>query len=180
MRKIDDVGATFYRAQDLGVPIALTLGRQPNDGMISSYGATPSGFLIELGVDGREVDDRNWEVKTYNAVSDWGHRPVTTAWIEQLRPGRKSPAVRRELGCDGDGPLVAGRRPSPPLPTAVIGRGSQRAVSTITERPRLRGGGEPSAPVARINTAQSWRDGVRIRLRCCGKGLCNVSTAAPR
>ncbi|MBK6603850.1 MAG: VOC family protein [Betaproteobacteria bacterium] len=76
---IDDVGATFYRAQDLGVPIALTLGRHPNDGMISFYGVTPSGFLIELGVDGREVDDRNWEVKTYNAVSDWGHRPVTTA-----------------------------------------------------------------------------------------------------
>ena len=79
MRKIDDVGATFYRAQDLGVPIALTLGRHPNDGMISFYGVTPSGFLIEVGVVGREVDDRNWEVKTYNAVSDWGHRPVTTA-----------------------------------------------------------------------------------------------------
>jgi 2,3-dihydroxybiphenyl 1,2-dioxygenase len=76
---IDDVGATFYRAQDLGVPIALTLGRHQNDGMISFYGVTPSGFLFELGVDGREVDDRNWEVKTYNAVSDWGHRPVAAA-----------------------------------------------------------------------------------------------------
>jgi 2,3-dihydroxybiphenyl 1,2-dioxygenase len=76
---IDDVGATFYRAQDLAVPIALTLGRHPNDGMISFYGVTPSAFLFELGVDGREVDDRTWEVKTYNAVSDWGHRPITTA-----------------------------------------------------------------------------------------------------
>ena len=76
---IDDVGATYYRAQDLGVPIALTLGRHPNDGMISFYGVTPSGFLFELGVDGREVDDRTWEVKTYHAVSDWGHRPVAAA-----------------------------------------------------------------------------------------------------
>jgi 2,3-dihydroxybiphenyl 1,2-dioxygenase len=76
---IDDVGATFYRAQDLRVPIALTLGRHPNDGMISFYGVTPSGFLFELGVDGREVDDRTWEVKTYHAVSDWGHRPVSAA-----------------------------------------------------------------------------------------------------
>lgn len=73
---LDDVGATFYRAQDLGVPIALTPGRHPNDGMLSFYGVTPSGFLFELGVDGREVDDRNWEVKIYHAVSDWGHRPV--------------------------------------------------------------------------------------------------------
>jgi 2,3-dihydroxybiphenyl 1,2-dioxygenase len=76
---IDDVGATFYRAQDLGVPIALTLGRHPNDGMLSFYGVTPSGFLFELGVDGREVDDRTWEVRTHHAVSDWGHRPVAAA-----------------------------------------------------------------------------------------------------
>jgi hypothetical protein len=53
-----------------------TGGRHPNDGMLSFYGVTPSGFLFELGVDGREVDDRNWEVKTYHSVSDWGHRPV--------------------------------------------------------------------------------------------------------
>ena len=73
---IDDVGATFYRAQDLGVPIALTLGRHQNDRMISFYGLTPSGFCFEVGADGREVDDRSWEVKTYHAVSDWGHRPT--------------------------------------------------------------------------------------------------------
>ncbi|MBK6600200.1 MAG: VOC family protein [Betaproteobacteria bacterium] len=142
MRKIDDVGATFYRAQDLGVPIALTLGRHPNDGMISFYGVTPSGFLIELGVDGREVDDRNWEVKTYNAVSDWGHRPVTTAWIEQLRPGRKSPAVRRELGCAGDGPLVAGRRPSPSLADGSHRAGqSARRLDNHRASPPARGRG---------------------------------------
>ena len=76
---LDDVGAAFYRAQDLGVPIALTLGRHPNDHMVSFYGVTPSGFLFELGVEGREVDDRTWEVKTYHAVSDWGHRPVAPA-----------------------------------------------------------------------------------------------------
>ena len=76
---VDDVGATYDRARDLGVPIALTLGRHPNDRMLSFYGITPSGFLFEMGADGREVDDRNWDVKTYHAVSDWGHRPVATA-----------------------------------------------------------------------------------------------------
>jgi len=76
VNSIDDVGATFYRAQDLGVPIALTLGRHPNDRMISFYGVTPAGFLFEVGADGREIDDRDWQVRTYDAVSEWGHRPV--------------------------------------------------------------------------------------------------------
>ena len=76
---LDDVGTTFYRAQDLGVPIALTLGRHPNDRMFSFYGVTPAGFLFELGADGREVDDRSWEVRTYDTVSEWGHRPVAPA-----------------------------------------------------------------------------------------------------
>lgn len=76
VNSIDDVGATFYRAQDLGVPIALTLGRHPNDRMISFYGVTPAGFLFEVGADAREVDDTTWQVQTYHTVSEWGHRPV--------------------------------------------------------------------------------------------------------
>jgi len=73
---LDDVGAAFYRAQDIGVPIALNLGRHQNDRMVSFYGVTPSGFWFEVGWGAREVDDETWEVKTYHAVSDWGHRPV--------------------------------------------------------------------------------------------------------
>ncbi|HTS92597.1 MAG TPA: VOC family protein [Stellaceae bacterium] len=73
---LDDVGASFYRAQDIGVPIALNLGRHQNDRMVSFYGVTPSGFWFEIGWGAREVDDETWEVKTYHGVSDWGHRPV--------------------------------------------------------------------------------------------------------
>jgi 2,3-dihydroxybiphenyl 1,2-dioxygenase len=76
VNSIDDVGATFYRAQDLGVPIALTLGRHQNDRMVSFYGVTPSGFCFEVGTGGVEVDDRNWQARTHGAVSDWGHRPA--------------------------------------------------------------------------------------------------------
>lgn len=73
---IDDVGATFYRAQDLGVPIALTLGRHQNDRMVSFYGVTPSGFCFEVGTGGVEVHDEHWQVRTHGGVSDWGHRPL--------------------------------------------------------------------------------------------------------
>ncbi len=58
------------------MPIALSLGRHPNDCMISFCGVTAAGFLFVPGADGREVDDRDWQVRTYDAVSEWGHRPV--------------------------------------------------------------------------------------------------------
>jgi 2,3-dihydroxybiphenyl 1,2-dioxygenase len=73
---IDDVGSALYRAQDLGIPMARTLGRHQNDRMISFYGVTPSGFHFEVGWGAREIDDRDWEIKTYGGVSDWGHRLV--------------------------------------------------------------------------------------------------------
>jgi len=72
---LDDVGLTLDRCQQLGVPIALSLGRHPNDRMVSFYGVSPSGFLFEVGWGAVTVDDAAWEVKTHRGVSEWGHRP---------------------------------------------------------------------------------------------------------
>jgi 2,3-dihydroxybiphenyl 1,2-dioxygenase len=74
VRTIDDVGATMYLAQDRGVEIAATLGRHTNDHMVSFYLRTPSGFEIEYGWGGREVDDTAWRVQKHHAPSIWGHR----------------------------------------------------------------------------------------------------------
>ena len=74
--EFDDVGAAYYRCQDLGVRLARTLGRHMNDRMVSFYGVTPSGFNFEVGWGGRQIDDRNWETRTYHDASDWGHRPA--------------------------------------------------------------------------------------------------------
>ncbi len=73
---IDDVGLAFDRCQELGIPLQRTIGRHQNDRMVSFYGYTPSGFCFEIGWGGREVDDRNWEVRVYPGASDWGHRPM--------------------------------------------------------------------------------------------------------
>ncbi len=73
-RSIDDVGATLYLVQDRGIEIAATLGRHTNDHMLSFYMRTPSGFEIEYGWGGREVDDRVWHVQKHHAPSIWGHR----------------------------------------------------------------------------------------------------------
>jgi 2,3-dihydroxybiphenyl 1,2-dioxygenase len=74
LNSVDDVGATYYLCQDRKVPIVRTIGRHTNDHMMSFYMQTPSGFDIEYGWGGRIVDDRSWQVQSYNSGSAWGHR----------------------------------------------------------------------------------------------------------
>src|SRR5215475_9676646 len=74
-KSFDDVGATFYLCQDQGIPISRGLGRHTNDHMMSFYLRTPSGFDVEYGWGGREVDDSVWQVQYHTSGSMWGHRP---------------------------------------------------------------------------------------------------------
>jgi 2,3-dihydroxybiphenyl 1,2-dioxygenase len=74
LRSIDDVGATMYLVQDSGIEITSSLGRHTNDHMLSFYMRTPSGFEIEYGWGGREVDDATWHVQKHHAPSIWGQR----------------------------------------------------------------------------------------------------------
>lgn len=80
-RSIDDVGLALDRTLRARLKLMQTIGRHPNDKMVSFYAETPSGFQFELGTGGRVVDDATWEPTTYDHVSEWGHhRP------EQLLP----------------------------------------------------------------------------------------------
>jgi 2,3-dihydroxybiphenyl 1,2-dioxygenase len=74
VESIDDVGRTMYRCIDAGCHVSLTLGRHSNDEMVSFYPQTPSGFDIEYGWSGLEVDDETWHVLTHETNSAWGHR----------------------------------------------------------------------------------------------------------
>jgi biphenyl-2,3-diol 1,2-dioxygenase len=70
----DEVGAAHDRALDAGAPITMGLGRHSNDKMFSFYAKTPSGFDVEFGWGGVQVDDDSWRVVTYDSMSEWGHR----------------------------------------------------------------------------------------------------------
>jgi 2,3-dihydroxybiphenyl 1,2-dioxygenase len=70
---IDDVGMTCDLAQRLGSEIVATIGRHSNDRMLSFYMRTPSGWDIEFGCDGVEIDDDVWHVRRYDRTSIWGH-----------------------------------------------------------------------------------------------------------
>jgi 3,4-dihydroxy-9,10-secoandrosta-1,3,5(10)-triene-9,17-dione 4,5-dioxygenase len=52
-----------------------TLGKHANDGMFSFYMKSPAGFGIEIGAEGRRVDDQTWVSRVYTA-DIWGHHPV--------------------------------------------------------------------------------------------------------
>ncbi len=71
---IDDVGAAMDRCTRRGAAMSATLGRHANDLVVSFYVATPGGFDIEYGTDGRLVDDATWISRETTAISLWGHR----------------------------------------------------------------------------------------------------------
>lgn len=73
-KAIDSVLQAYYRAKSAGLPIVRHIGRHTNDRMLSFYARTPAGFDVEYGCDGVQVGS-SWAVKTYNAISIWGHEP---------------------------------------------------------------------------------------------------------
>ncbi|MEI7913367.1 MAG: iron-dependent extradiol dioxygenase HsaC [Mycobacteriaceae bacterium] len=69
----DDVGLCLDRALRRKVPMSATLGRHVNDKMLSFYMKTPSGFDVEFGCEGLQVEDDDWIARESTAVSLWGH-----------------------------------------------------------------------------------------------------------
>ena len=56
-----------------GAPVSITLGRHSNDRMVSFYVRTPSGFDVEFGWDGWQVDWSNYVPTRSEIFSLWGH-----------------------------------------------------------------------------------------------------------
>ncbi len=75
-REIDDVGRMFDAVQADGIPLISGLGRHSNDLMLSFYMRNPSGWGVEFGWGGREIDDATWCVQHLDSGSLWGHRRV--------------------------------------------------------------------------------------------------------
>lgn len=76
VQSLNDVGSTYDLCQEQEIPIMRGLGRHTNDHMVSFYLRTPSGFQVEYGWGGREVDDSTWQVQQHTKGSMWGHRSV--------------------------------------------------------------------------------------------------------
>lgn len=81
MKTIDDVGKTLDRAMANNIPITSSLGRHRNDGMLSFYMRSPSGFDVEIGCDCLLVDD-TWTVNEFCEGDVWGHQGLMQAVID--------------------------------------------------------------------------------------------------
>lgn len=78
VNSIDDVGFAYDLCLRRG-EVTRTLGRHPNDRMISFYLRTPGGFEIEYGTGAITIDDEAaWVVQRYATASSWGHHRLET------------------------------------------------------------------------------------------------------
>jgi len=87
-RGVDEVGRAYDRTIKAKLSIMQTLGRHPNDRMLSFYAMTPSKFQFEFGWGARTVDDSTWEPTTYDHISEWGHHPPQVVFA---RPKKDRP-----------------------------------------------------------------------------------------
>lgn len=88
LKSIDDIGRAYDMALAEDGRVALTMGRHPNDLMLSFYVNTPSGFLLEYGWGGRSIDDATWRACETPRHSLWGHkRPGETQIAGGLAAG---------------------------------------------------------------------------------------------
>ena len=70
----DEVGYCLDRVEAAGIPIVSTLGRHTNDRMLSFYMATPTGFAMEFGTGGLQVDWEDFTPTVTTLPSLWGHK----------------------------------------------------------------------------------------------------------
>lgn len=68
-----EVGRAHDRMQAHKVPLSATLGQHLNDHMTSFYMQTPSGFDLEYGFGGLQVDWQGHSAFEFTRVSIWGH-----------------------------------------------------------------------------------------------------------
>lgn len=102
---LDDVGQGYDLARLERDRVAYTLGRHTNDYMTSFYANSPSGFFVENGWGGRQIDPSAWEPhETTEGPSFWGHERLNLAEdegrkvlrdmaIEAAARGVRAPAV---------------------------------------------------------------------------------------
>lgn len=75
--RLDSVGRALDLAMETPGQVVRAMGEHTNDEMTSFYLATPSGFAIEYGWNGRLVDDHTWTVGHYSSASTWGHQVLS-------------------------------------------------------------------------------------------------------
>jgi extradiol dioxygenase len=89
---LDDVGITNDLVEQRieshdDLAYHLRLGRHSTDRMVSMYVETPSGFIVEYGWGGLQIDDSCWSVVRVDFPAEvWGHKFVGSGMPSMVRP----------------------------------------------------------------------------------------------
>jgi 2,3-dihydroxybiphenyl 1,2-dioxygenase len=104
----DDLGQGYDLALLEPGRVATTLGRHSNDHMTSFYVRSPSGFLVEYGWGGRNIDPGSWTpVEMRMGPSLWGHE---RDWLPEEKKA-EARRMRLEAAARGErAPLEIGNR----------------------------------------------------------------------
>lgn len=78
VRDIDSVGRVLDRARQAGVQVTSSIGRHRNDGVLSFYMRSPSDFDVEVGCEGRLIDE-SWTTNEFCEGDVWGHDGIVDA-----------------------------------------------------------------------------------------------------
>lgn len=71
---LDAVGRAYDKVVlEDAAKLELTFGKHSNDKMLSFYMHSPSGFQVEFGTGGVEIDDATWTPARYSRPQYWGH-----------------------------------------------------------------------------------------------------------
>ena len=104
---LDDVGQGYDLAQGDPDKIAVTMGRHSGDYVTSFYTWNPSGFMVEYGWGGQEIDDSTWKpFERKHGPSLWGH---DRNWMSPEKR-EESRRLCLEVGRGGSAPAGAGAR----------------------------------------------------------------------
>jgi 3,4-dihydroxy-9,10-secoandrosta-1,3,5(10)-triene-9,17-dione 4,5-dioxygenase len=71
---VDEVGYCMDRVAEKEIPIVSSLGRHTNDRMLSFYMATPTGFAMEFGTEGLQMNWEGYTPTVSTLPSIWGHK----------------------------------------------------------------------------------------------------------
>ncbi len=95
---LDDVGQGYDLAQMDPGRVGVTLGRHTNDLMTSFYAKSPSGFMIEYGWGGRDIDTATWQpFECDYGPSLWGHE---RSWLSDEKRA-EALALRLDAAAQG-------------------------------------------------------------------------------
>jgi 2,3-dihydroxybiphenyl 1,2-dioxygenase len=95
---LDDVGRAYDSILETPDKIAVTLGRHINDRVTSFYSWCPSGFMLEVGWGGRDVDDATWKPELVTlGPSLRGHERL---WLPEEKRA-EARALRKKAAAQG-------------------------------------------------------------------------------